>query len=78
MQAIFTQYLAGDSYLKIAETMTKWGIPYHPHTPVWTKNMVKRILENEKYLRIKPYQTLSDAHLKEGFSRIDKWKNSEK
>lgn len=58
VQAIFTQYLAGDSYLKIAETMTKRGIPYHPHTPVWNKNMVKRILENEKYLGEGPYQAL--------------------
>ena len=58
VQAIFTQYLLGDSYLKIAETMTKRGIPYHSHTPVWNKNMVKRILENEKYLGEEPYQAI--------------------
>lgn len=47
---IFTLYLEGASYNGIAEEMTRRGVPYHQHTPQWNKHMVKRILENEKYM----------------------------
>jgi len=50
VRSIFTRYLAGASYAKIAEEMSKGGIPYHRHTAQWNKHMVKRILENGKYL----------------------------
>ncbi len=43
---IFSDYLAGHSLLDIAKRME---IPYSEGA-VWNKNMVKRILENEKYL----------------------------
>ncbi len=46
---IFGQYLAGASFLAIAEAMAHQGIRYHQHTAQWNKNMVKRILENAKY-----------------------------
>lgn len=47
---IFGQYRAGASLLAIAEDMTRQGIRYHQHTAQWNKNMVKRILENRKYI----------------------------
>lgn len=47
---IFSRYLAGDSYLTIAEALTEHGPRYHEHTPEWNKHMVKRILENSKYI----------------------------
>ena len=47
---IFGQYLAGASLLGIAEDMTRWGVRYHQHTAEWNKHMVKRILENAKYI----------------------------
>ena len=47
---IFDQYLAGASLLTIAEDMTRQGIRYHQHTAEWNKHMVKRILENAKYI----------------------------
>ena len=47
---IFGQYLAGASLLTIAEDMTRRGPRYHQHTPAWNKHMVKRILENAKYV----------------------------
>ncbi len=46
---IFRQYLAGASFLAIAEAMAHQGVRYHQHTAQWNKNMVKRILENAKY-----------------------------
>lgn len=50
VQGIFARYLAGASYGRIAEEMSKGNIPYHQHTNQWNKHMVKRILENGKYL----------------------------
>lgn len=55
---IFGQYLAGASLLVIAEDMTEHGPRYHQHTPAWNKNMVKRILENQKYIGADSYPPL--------------------
>lgn len=72
VQFIFTQYLAGASLSRLAEKLTSSGARYHHDTHVWNKNMVKRILENEKYLGIGQYPRiiqaadfLSARHLKE-------------
>lgn len=55
---IFGQYLAGASLLTIAEDMTGRGPCYHQHTPEWNKHMVKRILENAKYVGAGGYPRL--------------------
>lgn len=55
---IFGQYLAGASFLTIAENMTRQSIHYHQHTAEWNKNMVKRILENSKYIGVDGYPRL--------------------
>ena len=55
---IYSLYLAGLSYSKIAEEMMRRGVHYHRHTPAWNKNMVKRILENQKYLGADHYPRL--------------------
>ena len=55
---IFGQYLAGASLLAIAEDMTRQGVRYHQHTAEWNKNMVKRILENAKYVGVDNYPRL--------------------
>lgn len=58
VQSIFSRYLAGLSYLKIAEELSAGAVPYHKHTPLWNKNMVKRILENAQYLGTDEYPRL--------------------
>ena len=55
---IFKQYRAGASLLAIAEDMTRQDIRYHSHTAEWNKNMVKRILENTKYIGAGGYPRL--------------------
>ena len=48
---IFAEYLKGRSLLDISKEIQAENIPYHPGDNCqWNKNMVKRILENEKYL----------------------------
>ena len=58
VQNIFTRYLAGASFGRIAEEMSRGNIPYHQHTSQWNKHMVKRILENGKYLGTGVYPRL--------------------
>ena len=51
---IFSEYLSGKSLSKIAGQMR---VPYSDNS-MWNKNMVKRILENEKYLGTDEYPQL--------------------
>lgn len=50
VKRIFSEYLNSLSFLKIAELMGIEKIRYFPDSDRWNKNMVKRIIENEKYL----------------------------
>lgn len=50
VRAIYAMYRSGSTYSQIAVEMERQGIPYHAHTPHWNKHMVKRILENQRYL----------------------------
>ena len=47
---IFKEYLNGSSFLQIAGLMEREKISYSESSDKWNKNMVKRIIENEKYL----------------------------
>ena len=58
VRAIFSRYLLGGSYSQIADEMTQQGVRYHQHTAQWNKHMVKRILENERYLGMDGYPQL--------------------
>ena len=51
---IFSEYMAGKSLNAIAKNM---GVPYSDKVG-WNKNMVKRVLENEKYLGNETYPQL--------------------
>lgn len=72
VKEIFAAYLSGMAYSKIAEEMMGKGILYHRHTPHWNKNMVKRILENERYLGEKEYPPIIAA---EDFMAVQLCKN---
>ena len=58
VRAVFSRYLLGGSYSQIADEMTQQGVRYHQHTAQWNKHMVKRILENERYLGMDGYPQL--------------------
>ncbi len=47
---IFEEYLNGSSLLQIAKIMESEKIRYSEDSDKWNKNMVKRIIENERYL----------------------------
>lgn len=70
---IFKLYLDGKSMSEIARQMSISQISYNGITFGWNKNMVKRILENEKYLGKDGYPALIDS---ETFYRANARKKS--
>ena len=59
---IFEEYLNGSSLLQIAKIMESEKIWYNEDSDRWNKNMVKRIIENEKYLGTDKYpQIISET-----------------
>ncbi|MFI3227304.1 MAG: recombinase family protein [Clostridia bacterium] len=50
VKQIYTSYANGCSYKRIAESLTNQGIKYMKDRDKWNKNMIARILQNEKYL----------------------------
>lgn len=70
---IFKLYLDGRSMSEIARQMSINQISYNGVTFSWNKNMVKRILENEKYLGKDRYPALIDS---ETFYRANARKKS--
>ena len=60
---IFGEYLKGKSLLQIAKLMESEKIKYTEDSDHWNKNMVKRIIENEKYLGTNKYPQLIDEDI---------------
>lgn len=58
VKAIYSLYCNGMTYSEIADEMMRQGIAYHNHTTEWNKHMVKRILENDRYLGEKEYPAI--------------------
>ena len=57
---IFSEYLNGSSLLQIARLMESEKIGYTADSVHWNKNMVKRIIENRKYLGTDKYPQIID------------------
>ena len=49
VRMIFLQYAAGYSYAKLTQELNQGSVPYLPEK-IWNKNMVARILTDERYL----------------------------
>ncbi len=49
VERIFTLYIAGVSYQKIADILNSEHILYSTESPLWNKHKVKRLLENPRY-----------------------------
>lgn len=57
---IFDEYLKGRSLSEIAKLMQSEENSLHADSDKWNKNMVKRIIENEKYLGTDKYPQIID------------------
>lgn len=63
VSTIFSEYLNGSSLLQIAKLMESEKIRYSTDSDRWNKNMVKRIIENKKYLGTDKYQQIIDEDI---------------
>lgn len=63
VSTIFREYLNGSSLLQIAKLMESEKIRYTEDSDRWNKNMVKRIIENEKYLGTDKYPQIIDKDI---------------
>ncbi len=66
---IFSEYMAGNSLVSIAVNMK---VPYNEDN-IWNKNMVKRVLENEKYLGTDVYPQLISEEV---FKKVNERKSA--
>ena len=58
VREIFSDYVNGKSLVEIANSLTENGVVYFKDKTVWTKNAVKRILENAHYMGDNEYQKI--------------------
>lgn len=63
VQEIFSLYLDGSSLMTIAGYMKSQGVLYNGINNIWNKNMVKRILENEKYIGEENYPKIIEDEI---------------
>ncbi len=54
---LFREYDQGKSFLDLTNAMKEWGISYDGDKP-WNKNMIARILADERYTGLSPYPLL--------------------
>ena len=57
VRLIFERYQKGASFKELVELMKDQGVPYD-EGKLWNKNMIARILENERYVGQSPYAAI--------------------
>lgn len=63
IKSAFELYSQGKSFSEIAKRFSLTGIRYHNNTDKWNKNMIKRMIENEKYTGTGEYPKIIDQKL---------------
>lgn len=63
VREIFKMYIDGVSLLAIANYMSGTEISYNGNSSKWNKNMVKRILENKKYMGENNFPAIIDRDI---------------
>lgn len=63
VREIFTAYQNGSSFKEIADSMTERNVPYRENMVVWNRNIIKRMLENDRYIGERGYPTLIEREV---------------
>ncbi len=50
VENIFGLYLNGKSFSEISDRMNEAGVPYNNDGRLWNKNIIKRVIENRRYI----------------------------
>ena len=68
---IYEQYILGESFKSISDTLTATGVRYDADKP-WNKNMVARILQDRRYVGEDNYIQIVDDNI---FQQVDQKRN---
>lgn len=72
IRRIYRAYAEGLSYKKIAEQLTTESICYLPEKSTWNKNMVARILQNERYDGSEKYPAILEPDQRQAAQKMQK------
>ena len=68
---IFEQYILGESFKNLSDSLSGYGIQYDVDKP-WNKNMVARILQDRRYTGDDRYPPIIDTCI---FQQVDQKRN---
>lgn len=72
IRRIYREYAEGLSYKKIAEQLTAESVCYLPEKSLWNKNMVARILQNERYDGSEKYPAILEQNQRQAAQQMQK------
>ena len=58
VENIFGLYLNGKSFSEISDRMNEAGVPYNNDGRLWNKNIIKRVIENRRYIGEKGFSQI--------------------
>lgn len=80
VQRIFNEYLAGKTLLQIGNALTEEKVVYYKDRTTWSKQAVRRVLENQHYVGDREYPSIidRDTYKKANALRLGKGGDREK
>lgn len=78
VQAIFSDYLDGQSLLKIAQSLNERQVEYLSGTTGWNKARLKRIIEDKRYLGSDGYPCIIEPSIYEKAQAVRASRNTQK
>lgn len=78
VQDIFSDYLDGQSLLKIAESLNERQVEYLPETTGWNKARLKRIIEDKRYIGSDSYPPIIKQSIYEKAQAVRASRNTQK
>lgn len=78
VQDIFSDYLDGQSLLKIAQRLNERQVEYLPGTTGWNKARLKRIIEDKRYIGSDGYPSIIEPSIYEKAQAVRASRNTQK
>lgn len=63
VQRIYSEYISGKTLLQIANTLTEEGVVYYRDRTTWSKQAVRRIIENSHYAGDEEYPAIIEKKI---------------
>ena len=78
VKEIFSDYLDGQSLLKIAQSLNERQVEYLPGTTGWNKARLKRIIENKRYIGNDGYPSIIEQSVYDKAQAVRASRNTQK